>query len=437
MEVFLVKALQLVLALSILVIVHEFGHFIFARIFKVRVEKFYLFFNPWFSLFKFKPKNSDTEYGIGWLPLGGYVKIAGMIDESMDKEQMALPAQPWEFRSKSAFARLMIMIGGVLFNFILAIIIYAAIAFHWGDTYLPLKNVTAGMEFGEVALEAGFKNGDILIAVNNEPIEKLDIQRIGEAQNVTVLRNGQEMVLNMPADLMQQIIAANTWFAHERVPFVINSVVNESNAAKAGLVANDSVVSVAGIATPSQVEVTEILSGHKGETLDFSFYRSGELLNLPVIVSSEGTIGVGLKNPAQLYDLVNKKYTLLEAIPAGISKGIDRLSGYVSSLKYVFTKEGAQSVGGFVAIGNIFPSIWNWRAFWELTAFLSIMLGFMNILPIPALDGGHVLFLLFEVITRRKPNEKFMEYAQLTGMALLFGLLIFANGNDLFKLFFK
>ncbi|MEG0947760.1 MAG: RIP metalloprotease RseP, partial [Bacteroidales bacterium] len=333
MEVFLVKALQLVLALSILVIVHEFGHFIFARIFKVRVEKFYLFFNPWFSLFKFKPKNSDTEYGVGWLPLGGYVKIAGMIDESMDKEQMALPAQPWEFRSKSAFARLMIMIGGVLFNFILAIIIYAAIAFHWGDTYLPLKNVTAGMEFGEVALGAGFKNGDILIAVDNEPIEKLDIQRIGEAQHVTVLRNGENVILDMPNDLMQQIIAANTWFAHERVPFVINTILKESNAAKAGLMANDSVISVAGIATPSQVEVTKILADHKGESLDFSFYRSGELLNLPVSISSEGTIGVGLKNPAQLYDLVNKKYTLFEAIPAGISKGVDRLSGYVSSLK--------------------------------------------------------------------------------------------------------
>lgn len=437
MEVFLVKALQLILALSILVIVHEFGHFIFARIFKVRVEKFYLFFNPWFSLFKFKPKNSETEYGVGWLPLGGYVKISGMIDESMDKEQMAQPAQPWEFRSKSAFARLMIMIGGVLFNFLLAMIIYAAIAFHWGDTYLPLKNVKAGMDFSQVGLDAGFKNGDIILAADGQPLETLDIQKIGEAATVTVLRNGTELILDMPPQLMQQIIAQNSWFARERVPFVIGGMLKDSNAEKAGLFVNDSVVSIAGTPIASYTDAVAVLDSHKGKTVDFDFYRNHQLMVLPVAISEEGKIGVGMKSMAQLYDLVNKKYTIIEAIPAGIAKGVDRLTGYVGSLKYVFTKEGAQSVGGFVAIGNIFPSIWNWRSFWELTAFLSIMLGFMNILPIPALDGGHVLFLLYEVITRRKPNEKFMEYAQLTGMALLFGLLIFANGNDLFKLFFK
>lgn len=437
MEVFFIKALQLILALSILVIVHEFGHFIFARLFKVRVEKFYLFFNPWFSLFKFKPKNSETEYGIGWLPLGGYVKIAGMIDESMDKEQMSQPAQPWEFRSKSAFARLMIMIGGVLFNFILAIIIYAAIAFHWGDTYLPLKNVKSGMEFSQVGLSAGFENGDIIVAVDGTPMETLEVQRIGEAKQVTVLRKGESVTLNMPVDLMEQIIAANVSFAHERVPFVIYNVMEGSNAQKAGLLANDSIIAIDGIATPSQTDVTKILTAHKGDVVDFTVVRNGKNIALPVTVSQEGTLGVVSKNISQIYELVTKKYTLLEAIPVGISKGVDRLAGYVSSLKYVFTKEGAKSVGGFVAIGNIFPSVWNWQIFWEFTALLSIMLGFMNILPIPALDGGHVLFLLYEVITRRKPNEKFMEYAQLTGMALLFGLLIFANGNDLFKFFFK
>ena len=437
MEVFLVKALQLVLALSILVIVHEFGHFIFARIFKVRVEKFYLFFNPWFSLFKFKPKNSDTEYGVGWLPLGGYVKIAGMIDESMDKEQMAQPAKSWEFRSKPAFARLMIMIGGVLFNFLLAMIIYAAIAFHWGDTYLPLKNVKAGMEFSQVGLDAGFKNGDILLAADGVPMETLDIQRIGEAKTVTVLRNGTETVLEMPDNLMQQIIAANTWFTKEIEPIVIQNVIADKYAAQAGLQANDSIVSIAAVSPHSFTDVTKILAEHKDQTVDFVFYRNKEEMTLPVKISEAGTIGVQFKNIAQLYELVDKKYTFFESIPVGISKGVNRLTGYVTSLKYMFTKEGAQSVGGFVAIGNIFPSVWNWRVFWEWTAFLSIMLGFMNILPIPALDGGHVLFLLYEVITRRKPNEKFMEYAQLTGMALLFGLLIFANGNDLFKVFFK
>ena len=437
MEIFFVKALQLIMSLSLLVVIHEFGHFIFARLFKVRVEKFYLFFNPWFSLFKFKPKHSETEYGIGWLPLGGYVKIAGMIDESMDKEQMALPPKPWEFRSKPAFPRLMIMIGGVLFNFILAGIIYSAIAFHWGETYLPLKNVKSGMEFSQVGLDAGFKNGDIILAVDGNPMETLDIQRIGEAKYVTVMRDGVETKVNIPADFMQQIIASNTWFAQERFPFVVNAVMADSPASKAGLLTGDSIISIANQKVPSFSNATSILTAHKNQTVSIDFFRNNQRMSLPVTISDKGTIGVGVKSIADFYELVNKKYTFFEAIPAGISKGLDRLIGYVSSLKYVFTKEGAQSLGGFVAIGNIFPSVWNWRAFWEMTAFLSIILGFMNILPIPALDGGHVFFLLYELITRRKPSEKFMEYAQMTGMAILFALLIFANGNDLFKLFFK
>lgn len=437
MEVILIKALQLVMALSILVVVHEFGHFIFARLFKVRVEKFYLFFNPWFSLFKFKPKNSDTEYGVGWVPLGGYVKIAGMIDESMDKEQMAKPAQEWEFRSKPAFQRLMIMIGGVLFNFILAIVIYAGIAFHWGDVYLPLKNVKAGMEFSEVGKNAGFKDGDIILAVDGTPMETMDIQKIGEAKNVTVLRGGSEVEVAIPEDLMQQIIAANTWFSRERIPFVIGDLAQISNASDAGLAVGDSLVAINGVATPSMGNVSNELKKHKGETIAIDFYRNGVLSSLPVTVNPEGFIGVVNKPVSEMYELVQKKYTLLESVPVGIQKGMDRLTGYVSSMKYIFTKEGAQSVGGFVSIGNIFPSVWNWQAFWSLTAFLSIILGVMNILPIPALDGGHVMFLLYEVVTRRKPSEKFMEYAQVMGMMILFGLLIFANGNDLFKLFFK
>ncbi|MDO5570257.1 MAG: RIP metalloprotease RseP [Bacteroidales bacterium] len=437
METVLIKALQLVLALSILVIVHEFGHFIFARIFKVRVEKFYLFFNPWFSLFKFKPKKSDTEYGIGWLPLGGYVKIAGMIDESMDKDQMSQPAKSYEFRAKGAFPRLMIMIGGVLFNFILAMVIYAAIAYHWGETYLPLKNAKAGMEFSQVAQQAGFKDGDIILAVDGVPMELLNVQTIGEAKNVTVLRNGSELTLEMPVDFMQKIIASNTMFASEIFPLVIKEVTPKSSAEKAGLIANDSVVAVNNIPTLSQPKVSQQLALNKGKEIELSFYRNGELMQLPVMVNEDGMTGVRIKNVSEMFNLVTKKYSFFEAIPAGISKGIDRLVGYVSSLKYIFTKEGAQSLGGFVAIGNIFPSVWNWYDFWNLLAFLSIMLGFMNILPIPALDGGHVLFLLYEIIARRKPSEKFMEYAQITGMVILFGLVIFANGNDLFKLFFK
>jgi regulator of sigma E protease len=435
--VILIKALQLVMALSILVIIHEFGHFIFARLFKVRVEKFYLFFNPWFSLFKFKPKGSETEYGIGWLPLGGYVKIAGMIDESMDKEQMAQPPQPWEFRSKPAFARLMIMIGGVLFNFILAIIIYAAIAFHWGDAYLPLRNAKAGMEFSEAARNAGFADGDIIWAVDGEEMVNLDVQRLAEAKTVTVKRDGALLDIAIPADFMQTLIAANTPFAYERLPFVVKAVEAGSNAAHAGLEPGDSLVAINGKTTLSMTTAMTALQEAKGDTTLFTIYRQGEQKELPVVVSESGKIGVQLKSVQEMFDVVYKKYSLLESIPVGVHKGVDRLVSYVSSLKYVFTKEGAKSVGGFVAIGNIFPSTWNWLAFWEMTAFLSVMLAFMNIIPIPALDGGHVFFLLYEIITRRKPSEKFMEYAQVTGMAILFALLIFANGNDIFKLFFK
>ena len=435
--VILIKALQLVLALSILVIVHEFGHFIFARIFKVRVEKFYLFFNPWFSLFKFKPKGSETEYGIGWLPLGGYVKIAGMIDESMDKEQMAQPAQPWEFRSKSAFARLMIMIGGVLFNFILAILIYAGIAYHWGDAYLPLRNVKAGMEFSQTAKQAGFEDGDIIWAVDGREMVTLDVQKLAEAKTVTVMRDGRETDIRIPDNFMQQLIASNEKFASERVPFVVSMVEGGSNAAKAGPAEGDSLLAINGVPTPSLQTAFAELQASKGDTATFTFMRAGEQKSLPVVVSESGKIGVGLKPINQMFDVVYEHYTLLGSIPVGVRHGVDRLVSYVSSLKYVFTKEGAQSLGGFVAIGNIFPSQWNWLSFWEITAFLSVMLGFMNIIPIPALDGGHVCFLLYEVITRRKPSEKFMEYAQMAGMALLFALLIFANGNDLFKLFFK
>lgn len=436
MEVILIKALQLILAFSILVVVHEFGHFMFARIFKVRVEKFYLFFNPWFSLFKFKPKNSETEYGVGWLPLGGYVKIAGMIDESMDTEQMKAPAQDWEFRAKPAYARLLIMVGGVLFNFLLAMGIYAGIAFHWGDQTLPLRNMSAGMEFSQVAKEAGFQDGDIILRMDGVESEELDLQRLARSKEVIVRREGREVRLEMPTNLMQQVIAANTRFASIRIPIVVKGVTEGSLAATAGLLPADSITAINQIAL-FESNRSEELEKYKGSDVEFTVYRMGQPLIVPVSINEEGKIGIQLKNPTDIFSIETKSYSVFEAVPIGINRGVSRLTGYVSSLKYIFTKEGAQSVGGFVAIGNIFPSVWNWRAFWELTAFLSIMLGFMNILPIPALDGGHVLFLLYEVVARRKPNEKFMEYAQLTGMALLFGLLIFANGNDLFKIFFK
>lgn len=440
METFLIKALQLILSLSILVVIHELGHFMFARIFKIRVEKFYLFFNPGFSLFKYKPKNSDTEYGIGWLPLGGYVKIAGMIDESMDKEQMAQPEQPWEFRSKPSWQRLLVMIGGVVFNLILAFTIYSMVLFTWNDTYLPLKNVTQGMEFSQAALDAGFVDGDILLSADSKELERFGVSTlldIADAKEVKVLRNGIETTLSMNEDLMKNLLKNKEGFATYRLPAVIYQLAEDGNAAKAGLQANDSLVSINNIATPSFSELVEQLQNNKDKEVLVGYYRNGQLQEASVNVNSEGTLGFYAKSEGQIYDIVTKKYGFLESFPAGIKMGIQTLKDYVAQFKYVFTKEGASSLGGFGTIGNLFPAVWNWHSFWMMTAFLSVILAFMNILPIPGLDGGHVLFLLFEMISGRKPNEKFMEYAQMAGMILLIGLVLYANGMDIFRAIFK
>ncbi len=427
------------LSLSILVFIHELGHFFFARLFKVRVEKFYLFFDPWFSLFKYKPKNSDTEYGIGWLPLGGYVKIAGMIDESMDKEQMAQPEKPWEFRSKPAWQRLLIMTAGVINNFLLALVIYAMIAFVWGDTILPIKNIGNGLVYSEVAQNAGFQNGDVPLTADGKTLYDFSgetIRALAEAHEVEVLRNNEVVKLNLPEDLMLQLIGANQSFASCRMPVVVQSAVAGYGASDAGMQAGDSIIAVNGAATPDYTDFTAALGAHKGASAEISFIRKGEEMVLPVTVNTEGQIGITLVPASTFYPTETIYYGFFESIPKGIKKGFNTLTGYVGDFKYVFTKEGANSLGGFGTIGSIFPSIWNWEAFWEMTAFLSIILAFMNILPIPALDGGHVLFLLYEVIARRKPNEKFMEYAQITGMVLLFALLIYANLNDVIRFFF-
>jgi len=442
METFLIKALQLIMSLSILVLVHEFGHFLFARIFKVRVEKFYLFFDPWFSLFKFKPKNSDTEYGIGWLPLGGYCKISGMIDESMDKEQMAQPPQPYEFRSKSAGQRLLIMTGGVLFNFILALFIYSMVLFTWGDTYVPLKNMKHGMYYSETFHNIGFQDGDILLKADNEELERYDeanIRKIMEAQNVTVLRDGMETVISIPDDIMQRLLRDKKGFADQnRYPMVVLDVLEDKPAAKAGLQAGDSIVSINDQLTVLYEDVAAMLAENKDKDITVGFYRNGELKSTVLHTDTAGLMGIhGVTSLGKLYGSVTNTYGFLASFPAGIKLGINTLKGYVNDMKYVFTKEGASSLGGFGAIGSLFPSVWNWRSFWMTTAFLSIILAFMNILPIPALDGGHVMFLIYEVVTRRKPSDKFLEYAQVAGMLLLFGLLIYANGNDLFRFFFK
>ena len=444
METFLVKALQLILSLSILVLVHEFGHFIFARIFKVRVEKFYLFFDPWFSIFKFKPKNSDTEYGVGWLPLGGYCKISGMIDESMDKEAMAQPPKPYEFRSKPAGQRLMIMVAGVLFNFLLALFIYSMVLFTWGDTFLPLKNVKAGMDYSETFHNVGFQDGDILLKADDTELERFGedcFRRVLNAQTVTVLRGGVETVIPIPEDMAQRVMRDKKGFASYRFPMVVRELgkteSGESPAAVAGLQPGDSIVSINGIVTPSFYEVGEVLAQNKDKDILVGFYRAGIPQTLTLHTDTAGKMGIYSVSPFDMYQTVTRKYGFFESFPAGVMLGVNTLKGYVSDMKYVFTKEGASSLGGFGTIGSLFPAEWDWHSFWMKTAFLSIILAFMNILPIPALDGGHVMFLLYEVITRRKPSDKFLEYTQVTGMFLLFALLIYANGNDIFRFFFK
>lgn len=441
METFLVKALQLILSLSILVLVHEFGHFIFARIFKVRVEKFYLFFDPWFSIFKFKPKNSETEYGVGWLPLGGYCKISGMIDESMDKEAMAQPPKPYEFRSKPAGQRLMIMIAGVLFNFLLALFIYSMVLFTWGDTYLPLKNVKAGMDYSETFHNVGFRDGDVLLRADDTELERFGedcLRHVLNAQTVTVLRDGVETIIPIPEDMAQRFMRDKQGFAAYRFPMVVRELAgNDSPAAIAGLQPKDSIVSINGVMTPTFYEVGEILAQNKDKDITVGFYRAGAPQSLTLRTDTAGKLGVYSLSYFDIYQTVTRKYSFFESFPAGVMLGVNTLKGYVSDMKYVFTKEGASSLGGFGTIGNLFPAEWDWQTFWMRTAFLSIILAFMNILPIPALDGGHVMFLIYEVIARRKPSDKFLEYAQVTGMFLLFALLIYANGNDIFRYFFK
>jgi regulator of sigma E protease len=441
METYLIRALQLILCLSLLVVVHELGHFLFARLFKVRVEKFYLFFDPWFALFRYKPKNSETEYGIGWLPLGGYCKISGMIDESMDKEQMAQPPQPYEFRSKSAGKRLLIMVGGVLFNFLLALFIYSMVLFAWGDRYLPLENMKMGMDYSDTFHNVGFQDGDILLNADGVKLERFGmdaLRAVTNAKSVTVLRNGMETVIPIPEDIMQHVLRDKQGFASTRFPMVIDRLAGDNvPAALAGLQPKDSIVSVDNKPTPTFYDVSVEFSEKKNREVTIGFYRNGIEQTAQATLDSLGKLGIYPVSPNQIYTTVAINYGFLSSFPAGIRLCVDTLKGYIGDMKYVFTKEGASNLGGFGAIGSLFPPQWDWRSFWMTSAFISIILAFMNILPIPALDGGHVMFLLYEVITRRKPSDKFLEYAQITGMLLLFGILIYANGNDLFRFIFK
>lgn len=457
MHIFLIKAFQLILALAFLVIIHEFGHFVFARMFGVRVEKFYMFFNPWFEIFKWKPKPkngktgfwTDTEYGIGWLPLGGYCKIAGMIDESMDTEQMKKPAQSWEFRSKPAWQRLLIMIGGVLFNFLLAILIYAGIVYATGEKYVAFNDAKMGMAYSEVAHKAGFRDGDIPLYADSEEVSSPeDRLKLMQASTVTLLREGKDTVTiklptNFALDLNKEAEEGNSpiLFMTYRIPTRITQVINGEGADKAGILKGDEIIAIDSVETPSLDVFMNEIAKHPDSNVKMTVVRKNkqalnDTLLIPVKLSESSKMGVGLEiDPSAFYESQEIKYSVFSAVPRGIAMGTDRLTSYAKSMKMVFTKEGAKSVGGFGALGSIFPEKWDWIAFWNIAAFLSVALAFMNILPIPALDGGHVLFLLYEVIFRRKPNEKFLEYAQITGMILLILLLLYANGMDIVRLF--
>ena len=446
METFFIRALQLILSLSLLVIIHEGGHFFFARLFKIRVEKFYIFFDPWFSLFKYKPKNSDTEYGVGWLPLGGYCKIAGMIDESMDTEQMKQPAQDWEFRAKPAWQRLLVMIGGVLMNFLLALFIYSMILFTWGDTYVALKDMNHGMKFNETAQNIGFRDGDILQSADGEVLERYNmdmVRAIVEAREVTVLRNGEPVKIMMPEMSLLEVAKQDPAFVNILFPNVVDSVVAGGGFSKAGLQKGDELLAFNGkklgswndfLEELATLKAAHELKGDSVATFSLAYARAGVADTVNVTTDSQFKVAAigGLLN----YKPTQFTYGFFESFPAGIALGVNTLKGYVNDMKYVFTKEGASSVGGFGTIGSIFPSMWDWHRFWNMTAFLSIILAFMNILPIPALDGGHVVFLIYEIVARRKPSDKFLEYAQMTGMFLLFALLIWANFNDVLRFFF-
>ena len=442
MDIF-IKLSQFLLSLSLLIILHELGHFIPAKLFKTRVEKFYLFFDVKYSLIK--KKIGETEYGIGWLPLGGYVKISGMIDESMDKEQMALPPQPWEFRSKPAYQRLIIMLGGVTVNFILAFIIYIGMAFAYGDTYIANSDLQDGLMIeNQAMLNAGFKTGDKIISVDGQKIAKFDNDinmKIIMAKNVLIERNGTPQTIKMPIDFVDQLSKfEKAPIVSIRMPFVISGV--SEGSANTALEPKDVVLALNGQKVKYIDEAKAILDNNKGKTISAVVLRDQKEKQMNVSVDKEGKIGVGLgilsnDNLQKLcyYNVSKQEFSLLESIPVGITRGKDQLVGYGKQLKMIFSPStGAyKQVGGFKAIFDIFPSSWDWEHFWTITALLSIMLGVMNLLPIPALDGGHVMFLLYEIISGKKPSDKFLENAQMVGFVLLITLLLFANGNDIYK----
>ncbi|MGJ8715671.1 MAG: RIP metalloprotease RseP [Maribacter stanieri] len=449
MSPIIIKTIQFFLSLSILIVLHELGHFIPAKYFKTRVEKFYLFFDVKFSLFK--KKIGETEYGIGWLPLGGYVKISGMIDESMDKEAMAEEPKEWEFRSKPAWQRLIIMLGGVTVNFVLAVIIFIGLAYAYGEQYIANDSLKDGVWITDTTLgnALGIETGDKVIAIDGKKIKALNsiMPEVVYGEKITLERNGNTIEKDIPVDFIETISdnRENARFIKPRLPWIISQVPEESQNVSVGFEVGDILTTIAGTNVIYQDQVFPILEANKGTTVDVLVKRNGANVPLQAKVSEDGKLGlmIGLTTmdaEEQGYLKINTTdYTFIESIPAGWNKGVKTLTDYIKGMKKIFNPDtGAyKEVGGFAAIGGMFPDTWNWPQFWATTAFISIILAFMNILPIPALDGGHVMFLLYEMVTGRKPSDKFLEYAQITGFFILIALLLFANGNDVYKLIFK
>jgi regulator of sigma E protease len=433
----MIFALQLLLSLSLLIILHEGGHFLPAKLFKTRVEKFYLFFDPYFSVLK--KKIGETEYGIGWLPLGGYVKISGMVDESMDKEQMSQPAQPWEFRAKPAWQRLIIMIGGVVVNVIVGIVIYSAILFSYGKEIIPSENATYGVHCNPLMYHYGFRDGDKILALDGaKPESFLAINKqmiLDDPKQVTIDRMGEEMVITLPNDFGQLLVDSGikSGAFSLRIPFVVDSVVPENPAYHAGIIRGDSIVGVNGLYSPYFQEIAKELRNNKSKVVRMHVVRDGNTLSLPVAVSDKGTIGLSPRSLENYIDVDTVQYSLWEAIPGGFHEAWETVTDYTSQLRFLFSKAGAKQVGGFVTFAKLFPEEWDWWAFWERTAFISLVLAFMNILPIPALDGGHVMFLLWEMITGKAVSQKVLERSQIIGMILLLGLMLYGNGMDIFR----
>ncbi len=441
MEV-LIKAAQLILALSILIIFHETGHFFFARLFKTRVEKFYLFFDPWFSIFK--KKYGDTVYGIGWLPLGGYVKISGMIDESMDLEQMSKPPEPWEFRSKPAWQRLLIMLGGVLVNFIFALVLYVLILYSWGEKYLPAQNLTYGIMVDSTAMKIGLRNGDKIISMDGQKVDNYmsithDIV-VNNVKSIKAERNGQIIDINVPEDAVSSLLKSSFPIL-PRMPFYVQGFADNSPAREAGLLKDDRIIALNNTPVLFFDEFKSAIQDLKNQDVQITILRNGkDTIQYSLFVPETAIIGVSPDFTFENYfELKEVNYSFFQSIPAGIKKGFRTIDSYLKQLKLLFRPEtkAYESLGGFIKIASIFPGEWNWQSFWNFTAFLSIILAIMNLLPIPALDGGHVMFLLYEIITGRKPGDKFLEYAQIAGMIFIFALLFYANGNDIIQLFRK